>query len=147
MPAQTPFTGSTQLELIQAILGISRDEDGLAGGLPAETTHITFGAFERDGKRFVWLEKCFPSEQDMRATLAAQAGDPDDPNPLPVGVAVLDCGSAAAPGEVQLSLIEYNPVSGLDYGSEGWVWAESMSPREELDAASDTILSAIFDER
>lgn len=61
----------------------------------------------------VVFDRSFTDHETAVAALAAQAEDPDDPNPLPQ--LYLDRGAA----EPVLRAMSYNPVLGLSLGPEG----------------------------
>jgi hypothetical protein len=135
-------TTTNPLETIYLALGIERDEDKLKEELPKDARLLTIGVWERDGEKLVWLERSFKDEEELRATLAAQAANPDDPNPLPAAVAKI---SQVSDSETQIELksLDYNPVTGLVLGEEAYAFISSGDEDEDRNAG-DAFLEDLF---
>jgi hypothetical protein len=127
-----------QLEKTYEALGITTAEDKLKDAIPAAATVVTLGIGEFDGVRRIWAEKSFATDEAMRDALASQAGDRDDPNPLPaacVEFALSDRG-------IQLCTLNYNAVSGLDVGFEFEILLDASSA--DSAAAGAEFLDELF---
>lgn len=77
-------------------------------------TLLTLGCWiGHDGEPFCFIDSSFRDGAAMADGLAVRASDPDDPNPLPNIVVALKNAHA---DELQLELIKYTPVNGMEVG-------------------------------
>jgi hypothetical protein len=105
------MTTNDKLNLVCDLLGVAADDRPEV--IESNTRFLVGDALERaanTGRPVVWLEKHreFVSWDEMSADLADQAGDPNDPNPLPSFLIDLGVDVPTIDG------ILYNGVSGMD---------------------------------
>ena len=126
-------------------LGIDAEHQ-LKGPVPAGTQHVTIGvtlAFPEYSRRVVWAEKAFANKGELRDALAAQAADPDDPNPLPRALVTF----TPLDTLVELESLDYNPVTGLEIGGEISHSFDAEDFAETIAAVGARFVDDLFDER
>lgn len=108
------MTANEKLNLVCERLGVAADDRPAV--IEANTRFLVGDALERaanTGQPVAWIEKHreFTTWDEMVSDLASQAGNPDDPNPLPSFV--IDLADDFDPDTPTIDGLDYNPVSGL----------------------------------